>query len=591
MPFPAFSLHLLNMKRLTLLTGLWTFAVLAHAADPAKPATNEPLSPFGIGAGAASSRTIEAVQTWAPQVRDIGVTWYRTGGNAGWSRLQTPDGKWQWEDLDQHMAYWDGLGIKYGLLLWGNNSKDAGGLPVKGIDDWKTYVGNLAKHIKGRVQWLEVWNEPPNFTAKGQTAGDYGKLVAATSDAARAVDPGFKVGLTAKSSHINYLEHAIRRGAKGKYDWISLHPYEILGGVADNKGTEVLYMHIVPTVRKMLAAQDPAKKDVPILFTELGCDAGTPGSGHGKGPEGAADALIKAYTMGIAQGVTQIQWFEGRDGDSGPMGLLDARSNPRPAYTAYGNLIKHFGSHPKYLGWVMLNGRDYGFVFAGADGTVLSTWAPKGNPDRVDFGQPVKIIEPLTGVTTNSSTYDLTVSPIFVLGVPENLVAQAKANKDKPLPWGGDYANAKSVSLTYGEDGKAIAKGLHPTSGEDIGRDVVLYGGGSREGSVPGGDAFIVDPNFLSYKTGPIEISTTVRRKNTDKPASVTLRYEYDNPQDPVGTDPFKQLPPQEIPAGDKGTTLKWKLNDAEFNSYWGYNFSFNKGDYLVQNVTVKKLR
>lgn len=578
------------MKKLLLLTGLLASAAIVHAADPSGLAQNEPLSPFGIGSGAGPSRTLEAVQTWAPQMRDIGIKWYRTGGNAGWTILQKPDGQWDWEELDRHMAYWDGLGINYGLLLWGHNSKDAGGLPVNGIEDWKVYVGKIAGHVKGRVQWLEVWNEPPNFTAKGQTAGDYAKVVAAAYDAAHAVDPGFKVGITAKSAHVNYLEHAIRKGAKGKYDWISLHPYEILGGVSDNKGTEALFMHIVPTLRKMLAAQDPDRVNVPVIFTELGCDAGTAGKGHGKGPEGAAHALIKAYTMGIAQGAAQIQWFEGRDGDSGPMGLLDAQSTPRPAYTAYGNMIKHFGAHPKYLGWVLLNDRDYGFVFEGAKGTVLSTWAPKGDPDKVDFGQEVKIVEPLTGNIASASAYDLTVSPVFVLGVPENLVAQAQANKDKPFPWGGDYSDAKSVSLTYGPDGKAIAKGLHPTSGEDIGRAVVLYGGGSREGSVPGGDAFIVDPNFLSYKTGPIEISTLVRRKDPSAAVSVALRYEYDNPDDPVGTDPFKQLPPQEIPEGDGWTTLKWNLDDAEFNSYWGYNFSFNTGNYLVQSVTVTKL-
>ncbi len=570
------------MKKLILLASLLVSAAVAHAADANK---NEAMSPFAIGSGATASRTLEAVKTWAPQMRDIGITWYRTGGNAGWGSLEK-DGKWQWDELDQHMAYWDGLGIKYGLLLWGHNSKDAGGLPVKGINDWKTYVRKLAEHVKGRVQWLEVWNEPPNFTAKGQTAEDYARVVAATYDAAHKVDPGFKVGITAKSAHVNYLQHAIRRGAKGKYDWISLHPYEVLGGVADNKGTEPLYMHIVPTLRKMLAAQDPARVNVPVIFTELGVDAGT--SGHGKGPDGAAHGLIKAFTMGIAQGVAQIQWFEGRDGDSGPMGLLNAQSTPRPAYKAYGNMIKHFGRHPKYLGWVMLNDRDYGFVFEGANGTVLSTWAPKGKPDRVDFGQPVKIVEPLTGNIVDASTYDLTVAPIFVLGVPDNLVALAKANKDKPLPWGGDYSKAKSVTLSIGEDGKAIAKGLHPTSGEDIAKAVLLY---SREGAVAGGDAFIVDPNFLSYKTGPIEISTTVRRKDPNKPASVKLNYEYDNPRDPLGIHPFKELPEKEIPAGDKWTTLKWKLDDAEFNAYWGYNFSFNTGDYLVQNVTVTKLQ
>jgi len=32
-----------------------------------------------------------------------------------------------------------------------------------------------------------------------------------------------------------------------------------------------------------------------------------------------AVALLKTYTMGIAQGMAVIDWFECKDGDSGPM--------------------------------------------------------------------------------------------------------------------------------------------------------------------------------------------------------------------------------------------------------------------------------
>jgi hypothetical protein len=140
-------------------------------------------------------------------------------------------------------------------------------------------------------------------------------------------------------------------------------------------------MNIVPTVRKMLAAQNPARVDVPILFTELGCDA------KAKGAERQAHALIKAYTMSIAQGVACVQWFEGRDGDSGPMGLLDPKGNPRPAYKALGQMIENLGNHPRYLGWVLLNGRNYAFVFEGAKGNVLITWVPGGTSDRVNLAR------------------------------------------------------------------------------------------------------------------------------------------------------------------------------------------------------------
>ena len=79
--------------------------------------------------------------------------------------------------------------------------------------------------------------------------------------------------------------------------------------------------------------------------------------------------------MGIAQGMTCIQWFEAMDGDSGPMGLMERNGTPRNSFTALPQMVALFGQHPTYLGWLLLNDKHYGFVFQGAKGTVLATWA------------------------------------------------------------------------------------------------------------------------------------------------------------------------------------------------------------------------
>ena len=329
------------------------------------------------------------------------------------------------------------------------------------------------------------------------------------------------MGLTAKSAHVNYLDQVIKAGAKDHFDWISLHPYEVLDGIADHAGTEPIFMSIVPTVRKMLAAQNPAKKDVPIRFTELGCDA------KSKGPERQAHVLVKAYTMSIAQGVACVEWFEGRDGDSGPMGLLDGKGVPRPAYKAYGQLIQHLGQHPRYLGWLMFNDRNYAFVFEGTKGNVLVTWTPGNTKDRVAFGQEVAIVNPLTGELSRAENCEFTTAPILVLDPPAKLVAQAQANKEKPLSWGGDYRNAKSVSVSMGERNEE--KGLHTLSGQSVAQAVVAYGGSARAGDVPGGNMYIVDPGFLSYESTPIEITAVVRRNANNDNSGFKLVYESTN--------------------------------------------------------------
>jgi hypothetical protein len=429
------------------------------------------------------------------------------------------------------------------------------------------------KHVDGKIKYWEVWNEPPNGVGKNKTPADYAKVVAAAYDAAKAVDPNCLVGLCAKSVHVNYLEQVIQAGAKDHFDYIVLHPYETLGTTMKHPGAESVFMHIVPTVRKMLAAQDPAKANVPIWFTELGYDAK-------KDPKVPAYALVKAYTMGIAQGVACISWFEGMDGDSGPMGLLQGNGTPRPAYTAMTQMIASLGERPTYLGWVLLNGKDYGFVFKGAKSNVLITWAPTGTTDNVDFGDSVSVIDPLTGTTTSSNSYALTESPIIIEGAPAKIVADAQANLSKPFPWGGDYTDAKSVSVTFGDTN--VEKGLHTQSAASVAADIVLYGGSARAGTVPGGNVFMVDPNFLSYAQTPIEITAVVRRDASNDPATLELTYE--------STTGEKKAVPYEIPDNSDWHNATWRLDDAEFVSMYGFNFRLKSGKYVIQSVTVTKL-
>lgn len=501
-----------------------------------------------------------------------------------WGAIEPKEGKWAWENLDAQINYLQEHQIECGALLLGNvdwNKADApGSLPVNNLPGWSRYVSELVKHLKGKVKYFEVWNEPPNFTGKNQTPADYAKIVVSAYEAAKAANPDCLVGLAAKSSHINYLEQVIKAGAKDHFDWIALHPYEVLDGIASRAGTEPIFMQIAPTVRKMLATQNPAKVDVPILFTELGCDA------KSKGAETQAHVLVKAYTMSIAQGVACVQWFEGRDGDSGPMGLIDSKGVPRPAYKALAQMIQHLGQHPRYLGWVMLNGHNYGFVFEGAKSPVLIAWTPGGATDRVDFGEEVKIVNPLTGEATRAESYELTTAPIFVLEAPAKLVAEARQNKGKPLQWGGDFSSAKSVSINMGE--RNAEKGLHTLSGESVAEAVVAYGGSARAGDVPGGNMFIVDPGFLSYTTTPIEITAVVRRNAANDNAGFKLVYESTNGFKTAGNW-------YTVPDNKQWHTVRWKIDDPQFVNYWGYNFSlvsdgneYNK--YYIQSVTVTKL-
>ncbi len=556
-------------------------AAALAGATPVNALAQREMGPFGIGSCHINNRSVQDNARWIPQMAAIGLRYYRTC-RTDWSAVEPAAGQWNWEALDRQMAYLTEHRFIFGGILIGNpewnTSDQPGTMPVNNIAGWSAYVSAVVGHSRDRIKRWEIWNEPPNFTGKDQTPADYAKLVVSAYNAAKAADPDCLIGLAAKSVHVNYLEQVIRAGAKDHFDYITLHPYEVLNGIADNIGTEPLFMHIVPTVRKMLAAQNPAKADVPIIFTELGCDLN-------KGAETQAHALVKAYTMSIAQGVAGIQWFEGMDGDSGPLGLLDRNAMPRPSYTAMAQMIRHLGQHPQYLGWVLLNGEHTGFVFQGAGSTVLVAWGRKGAPDAIRFGERVQIVAPHTGESTAADSYALTTAPILVTGVPQELVRQAQSNQGRPLPWGGDFSNARSVSIVTGAE--PSERGLHTLAGDAVARAVIGYGGSARAGDLPGGNLFIVDPGFMSYTTEPIEITAVVRRNAANDNAGFKLVYE--------STSGFKTAGSwYTVPDNREWHTVSWKIDDAQFVSYWGYNFSLvSDGDkynkYYIQSVTVTK--
>lgn len=565
------------IRFITLLAGLVVISLSsALAADYA------PLSPFGIGSCYINNRSADDNARWLPKMQALGLRQYRTP-HTDWGALERNPGQWHWGTLDKQMDYLAAHGFQFGGMLVGNpkwNTRDQrGSMPVNNLAGWSAYVTAVVRHAKGRIKRWEVWNEPPNFTGKDQTPADYAKLVVAACNAAKAADPDCLIGLAAKSAHINYLEQVIMAGARNHFDYITLHPYEVLNGIVDNAGTESVFLHIVPTLRKMLAARNPEKAGVPVQFTELGCEV-TKGDGT------QANALVKACTMGIAQGVECIHWFEGRDGDSGPMGLLDRNGNPRPVYRAMKSLITHLGQHPQYLGWTLLNDRHYAFLFEGATEPVLVTWAHVRADNDLKFNRAVRIVEPVNGDIARTEQFRLTTSPVLVLDAPANLLAEARANKNRPFTWDGDYAAAQSVSLTMGLAGGE--KGLHTLSGNSLAQAVVAYGGSARAGNVPGGNLFVIDPEFLSYTSTPIEIEIVVRRNEANDNAGFNLHYESRTGFKTTGSW-------YTVPDNQRWHTKRYRIDDAQFVNYWGYNFAlvsdgnvYNR--YFLQSVTVRKL-
>jgi hypothetical protein len=507
-------------------------------------------SPWGL---APSHSASWGIGSWAPTLAETGVRWIR--------------GFYQAEP-DRVLAISEKSGYRMcGIFAWSPKGAKFS-FPVKHLPEWEAWIVDLLQKTKGRVKHWEVWNEPPNFS-ESKDPKDYAKIVVSAYTTAKKVDPALQIGLAAQSVNLNFLAQALDAGAAGHFDYVTVHPYEVMDMV--ERGWEAQYMSLVPTIRKLLADKSPKQKDVPIIITEVG----TTVEKH-LTQERQADQLVKAFVLSLAQGVKRVHWFEGIDGDSGPFGLIaggDAKAPKRLSFTALTQLIQHLGHAPKPAGWLVQDGKHFAFAFEGAAGPVFAAWTPKGATSKLALGGKVRIVHPRTGAVAEAEEVELSHAPVLILGAPAARLAEARAQAAKPFPWGGDYTGATSVGL---EDG--VEKGLHPTAGKVV--DGLLNLSGTA------GTAFTVDPNFNSYETVPLKVTALVRR-NGEKAAGFNFRYE--STSDYKGGFGWHGIPP-----GKEWTTLTWTLKDPRFVGKFGFHFSFDSdspqhADFSVKSVTVTK--
>jgi hypothetical protein len=532
----------------------------ALAAAPKPYADLKSTDPFGVGT---SSQAQGRYAVWIPKLAEAGAKWMRIG--IGWAQVEPSKNKWNWSTVNSYLRTAEANHVFISGILIGTAPSRHWRLPNHHLAGWANYVAHLVAHTAGKIDCYEVWNEPASGKARA-----YAKTVVTAYNAAKKANPRVQIGLTVHSVDILMLQQTIADGAKNHFDYIAVHPYEVFGSL--RSGQEAVYMHIIPTIRKMLAVYDPAKVNVPIWITEVGMNPSPVRPGN----------LVKAYTMGIAEGFAHIEWFEAM-GEAYHMGLINNAAQPTPSYTALKNLSQALGAHPRSDGWVLLNNKDYGFVFRGAKTTVLAAWAPPHSTDTVDMGQPVEIMNPVTGAITHGDSVRLTNVPILVLGVPPGLVTKALADKGQPFPWDGNYTDAKEISWTAGRP--AIAKGLHQLSAHLTSRLKTFHGSVARFVGVRIGVLFTVDPNFLSFTPTPITITASVCQPAGGH-AGFNLHYE--------STTGWKTIGWNAVPRDGKWHTLKWKITNDEFVNDWGYNFSFWSDDkkasqYYIRNVTVTK--
>jgi hypothetical protein len=499
-----------------------------------------------------------------------------------WRGVARPKGAWNWDAPDTLVKSATRNRIEITGILMGSppGAKAVHSFPMDDLDDWAGYVGAAVGRYKDTIRYWEVWNEGNGgFNDGHHTTADYAKLATVTYEAAKKANPEAQVGLTVASFDAPYLNQAIlamkKAGKSNRFDYLCVHPYEIADGIAEVDG-EVPFLWMSRLLRDMLRESAPGRADAAIWITEVGRRI-EKRDGRAVTEQDAARALAKIYTMALAQGIARVQWFEAQDpvGEDQGFGLLSRNGTARASYRTLKAMTAILGPSPKYQGWLALGraGRGYGFVFEGKTAPVLVAWMPVGLTDRsLTLPVDVEVTDALTATKTIRANQPLEVSetPVFVAGIPKGLVRTARANAGKNFPWGGDYTNAKTVSVNLGLPG--TQGGIVPVGIGD--RPRVTFKDGSSgilvEGDINHPVRFYVHPSFAKFRTREYYVRTTVRRVAAGN-VGMNLIYEV---ADSKGRTPYANAEKWFGCTKDAGwQTYTWHVTDACFSKMWGNDF------------------
>ena len=237
-------------------------------------------------AAEAARPVVIGVNDGGPLARAANVGWARV--SVYWSFVEPTQGHWTWEPADTEVdgARASGQQVLYilsGAPQWACGCTN-GAKPPSDVELWKSYVRQVASHMKGRVAAYEVWNEPdltgnPGFgvgwDADVTVAPRYVDYLVEAARIIRSIDPAARIAGPALSGGWNLRTLQILSqlestdfpdgNASSFVDVISVHANAHDDWTADDAADHLWWNKLYP-----LQQYNPKNAGKPIWVTEFG---------------------------------------------------------------------------------------------------------------------------------------------------------------------------------------------------------------------------------------------------------------------------------------------------------------------------------
>jgi hypothetical protein len=340
--------------------------------------------------------------------------------------------------------------------------------PPANAQDYGDFVRTIVEHYDGdgvddapgspRVAVWQLWNEPSTRGTWPGTPAEYGALMAAGYNAAKAADPSALVitggvylydGMgTDPNDGLPFLNAAFAAvpEAAGAFDALAIHPYMPTAA----PDAPVIFSTItmwgrLENAQRWLREHSGGGSPRPLWVTEVGwstCQPERPGCNGdvAKDEEQQANYLVRTYAIALAQGVQHVSYFQLEDkfdGDSGVfwgeasvLGTDGEGYRQKPAYQAY-RVLTHqldgmrfvgFGAHNTFrYNPTIKNPQDlYHLRFEGRGEQVDILWHNAGSQSITFTRAPGRAAEWIdrdgnaTPITGPSVTLTVSERPLYV---------------------------------------------------------------------------------------------------------------------------------------------------------------------------------
>lgn len=222
------------------------------------------------------------------------------------------------------------------------------------IEDWKTWVREVASRYRGKITQYQIWNEA-NLTSffynsSGDSAVEMAQLTAAAEGVIREVDPTAKV-ITASSTIVQNRSF-VRKGWLARYltalkasgakpDGIGVHLYPWLKRGPGN-GTLADRARAAELAHRVTRSAGYGK--LPLLDTEMNFGNNRANKWPKKiyAPKRGAAFLAQTYLNSLHNGVAQVDWYGWDDFGLGIRPTSESGAVLQPGL-AYRSLLRNLG--------------------------------------------------------------------------------------------------------------------------------------------------------------------------------------------------------------------------------------------------------